>query len=400
MLETLPLVAEESPLTDWARGVKRSALQEMLAIVRRPGLLSFALGLPAPELFPTAQYAEACARVLAEDPHALQYGPAFRPLKLHVVELMRRRGVACGEEQIFLTAGAQQGMNLLMRLLLRQGGRVILEELAYTGFQQVIAPYEPEILTVSTDAREGLDVEELAELLECGARPAAVYVVTDGHNPLGVSLSAEKRRRLVELAAAHRVPIIEDDAYGFLCYEDEPLPPLRALEAEWVFYLGSFSKILAPALRVGWVVVPESLMLALSIVKEASDIDTSTFSQRAVSSFIDAGHLHPHLATLRREYRARRDTMHRALQKHFPPEARWSVPTNGLFFWVDLPETIDAGLLVRTAVEEAGVAFIPGNAFSVNDPRRAANCLRLNFSNCDPARIEEGIALIAGVLER
>jgi 2-aminoadipate transaminase len=400
LLEPVTSIHEELPLTDWARGVKRSMLQEMLEIVRRPGVLSFALGLPAPELFPKGQYAEACAQVLEKDANALQYGPSLRALKQHIVSLMALRGVACGEGQIFLTAGAQQGMNLLMRLFLREGGRVLLEELAYPGFLQVISPYQPEMLAVPTDSREGIDVEEVELLLRRGARPAAIYVVTDGHNPLGVSLPLEKRRRLVELARQYRTPIVEDDAYGFLYYEDEATPPLRALDEQWVFYIGSFSKILAPALRVGWLVVPESLMPALSIVKESSDIDTSTFSQRAVSAFLDTGQLPSHLAMLRREYRARRDIMQLALQRYFPPQARWKAPTSGLFIWVELPEKIDVSRLVRVAVEEEKVAFIPGNAFSVIDSRRKANCIRLNFSNCDPARIEEGIALIARVLDR
>lgn len=398
MLERNTPAPDEISVAAWARSIRRSALQEMLSVAARPDILSFALGLPAAELFPVEQYAEASARVLATDRLALQYQPPFAPLKRHVVALMRERDVFCDERQVFLTAGAQQGMNLLARVLLDPGGSVMMEELAYTGFQQVVAPYRPEVLTVPTDADTGLDVDAVESLLRSGARPAFIYVVTDGHNPLGVSMSGEKRMHLVRLARRFRVPIVEDDAYGLLHYDGASLRPLRAFDGDWVCYVGSFSKILAPALRVGWLVVPEPLLEALSVVKESSDINTSTFAQRGVAELLDAGHLPAHLSMLRREYRARRDAMDAALRQHFPAEARWNLPTNGLFIWVTLPEGADAGELMRVAVEQEQVAFVPGHAFSVKDPRCGSNCMRLNFSNCDPARIEEGVKRLGRVL--
>jgi 2-aminoadipate transaminase len=225
----------EIALAGWTKSIKRSALQDMLVASARPDILSFALGLPAPELFPAADYSEAVAQVLASDARALQYGPPFRPLKQHVVRLMAERGVECREEQVFLTSGGQQGVNLLARLLIEPGSTVIVEEMAYTGCQQVLYASQAEILTVPTDFKTGVDVDAIQRLLEMGERPALIYVVPDGHNPLAVSMSREKRRRLVELASTYCVPVIEDDAYGFLYY-DSPVPPLRALDHEWILY--------------------------------------------------------------------------------------------------------------------------------------------------------------------
>lgn len=396
-MSTMLLLEEGPMLAAWTQQTKRSELQKMLALASRPGILSLALGLPAAELFPTEQLAQAAAAVLAQEPRALQYGPPAQSLKTHIVALMAQRGVECRESQIFLTTGAQQGLNMLARLMLDPGGQVLAEELCYSGFQQVIEPYQPEILTVPTDLTTGMDVDEVEWLLTNGARPALIYANTEGHNPLAVSLSRDKRERLVELAREFRVPIVEDDPYGLLYYEGMPAPPMRALDDEWVFYVGSFSKILAPALRVGWIVAPESLIQKLSIIKEASDIDTGTFSQRAISAYLDAGHLPAHVSRLRAAYGQRRDRMLRALKEQFPREARWRKPSGGVFAWVELPRRVDTSELLRASIEKEQVAFIPGHAFDLGINSRAHG-IRLNFSHHAPAVIEEGIARIARVL--
>jgi 2-aminoadipate transaminase len=397
-MSQVALPAEEILLADWTQEIKRSDLQKMLAVASRPGILSFALGLPAAELFPTEAYGQAMAQVLANDRRALQYGPPSESLKSQVVELMAIRGVTCRKEQILLTAGAQQGISLLTRLLLNNGGQIVTEEITYTGFRQVIEPYQPEMLLVPTNATTGMDVDAVEWLLKEGARPAFIYGMTEGHNPLGVSMSEEKRRRLVEVAKEYRVPIIEDDAYGFLYYENKPPPPMRALDESWVLYVGTFSKILGPALRVGWIVVPESLIPKLSVIKEASDIDTATLSQRAVCAYLEAGDVQSHLAMLRREYAARRDTMLRALEKYFPSNAHWQKPTSGLFIWVSLPEAVDATALLRVAIETERIAFIPGQAFGTAGGFQAISCLRLNFSNCPQEQIEDGIDRLARLI--
>lgn len=399
MADTASSSAAGLPLARWARASGTSALQTMLSVGTRPGTISFALGLPAPEFFPAAEYGRAAAAVLAEDPRALQYSPPCAPLQAHVAALMAQRGVACAPEQVFLTSGAQQGIGLLARLLLEPGGQVIAETLCYTGFQQAVEPFSPRLLTVPTDLDTGMDVDAVEALLAGGARPAFIYTVPDGHNPLAVSMSAEKRLRLVELARRYAVPILEDDPYGFLAYDGPPAHPLRALDREWVLYVGSFSKVLAPALRLGWIIAPPQLVPLLAIAKEASDINTATLAQRAASRYLDGGHLPGHLAMLRREYRLRRDTMLAALERHFPRGTRWRVPGAGVFVWVELPEGVDAGEVLRVAIEQEGVVFVPGHAFAADGSRTASHCMRLNFSHSTPGVIEEGVARLARALE-
>lgn len=400
MSVTIAAPQEEIALSSWAQNIERSALQEMMDLSARPDIISFALGLPATELFPQADYAEAVSRVLASDQRALQYGLPSEPLKKHIQELMRKRGVMCGENQIFLTTGAQQGLSLLARLLLNSGSQVLLEEMSYTGFQQVILPFQPQILSVPTNMDTGMDVDAVSSLLAAGARPAFIYTVTDGHNPLGVSMSPAKRCQLVDLACRYQVPIVEDDAYGLLYYGQSPVAPMRALAEQWVCYAGSFSKILAPALRVGWLVVPEELMLSLSVIKESSDINTATLAQRTIAAYLDSGHHEQHLHRVRQEYRTRRDHMLDALSRHFPEGARWKTPSSGFFLWVELPQEVNASELLKGAVEEEKVAFIPGNVFCVNGSTLGSNCLRLNFSYHGLDLIEEGIARLGRAVKK
>ena len=324
----------EIALAEWTRTMKRSVLREMLAVVSRPGILSFAGGLPDPKLFPVKEFAEAVSQVLASDVKALQYGPPFLPLKRHIVALMAQRGVICSEDQVFITTGAQQALNVLTHLFLNDGGQVLIEELVYSGIQQAIAPFNPDILTVTTDLQQGMNVDKVEVHLLAGSRPSFLYAISEAHNPLGVTLSRDRKQQLVALARQYGLPIIEDDPYGLLRYESSDASPMRALDEEWVFYVGSFSKILAPALRLGWIVAPEFLVSKLTVIKESSDLETSAFIQRSVSAYLDAGHLPAHLDRLRQTYRLRRDTMLEAMAREFPPTARWTRPTGGMFTWV------------------------------------------------------------------
>lgn len=392
-------VTDELRLARSLRSMSQSGLREVMDLVTRPGVLSMALGLPAAELFPTQEIADATARLLASDPCSLQYGVPSRNLKAQIVELMALRGVRCRPEQVFLTSGAQQALDLVARLLLDPHGEVLIEQTVYDGIQMAVRRFEPEILTVSTDPETGIEVDEIEALLLAGHRPAFMYVITDGHNPLGVSVSPEKRVRLVELAREFGVPILEDDAYGLLYYEQAPAAPLRALDDEWVLYTGSFSKILAPALRVGWVIVPEHLVPRLSALKHAADIDTPSFSQRAVSVYLESGHHYEHLVTLRNEYRRRRNAMLGALEAYLPPYVKWNYPTSGMFVWVELPRTMDATSVLKAAVETENVAFSPGAIFCATDSTHARHCLRLSFASCAPEKIEEGVRRLARVIE-
>ena len=394
---TSPKPKVEIPIARWARGLQASALQEMLSAATKPGVLSFALGLPAPELFPAAGVAEATAHVLSTDSKALQYNPPLASLKTHVVKLMAMRGVECTERQIFLTAGAQQGLNLLTRLLLDPGGRVLMEEHAYPGFQQVIEPYLPEKSVVPTSPQTGIDVDAVERILSQGIRPAFIYAIADGHNPMAVSMSLKKREQLVSLARDYAIPIIEDDPYGFLYYSERLLPPLRAFDPDWVFYLGSFSKILAPSLRAGWVVAPEELLPKLATVKEASDINAAPLTHRVIAAYLDSHNIEERLKMLREEYDKRRRVMIDTLREYFPASARWQEPSTGIFVWVELDEKVNTTELLRQALEKERIAFIPGNAFSVSG-EEGKNCMRLNFSNVTPPLIEDGIRRLARLL--
>jgi len=232
--------------------------------------------------------------------------------------------------------------------------------------------------------------------MEARAPPSSTS--SEGHNPLGVSLGLERRLRLVELARRFAVPLVEDDAYGFLRYDGAPLPALRSLDPDWVLYVRSFSKILAPGLRVGWVVVPEALVSTLSILKHGSDLDVATLPQRCLSVFLDSGALPAHLATLRAEYRARRDSMLHAMEQHFPPGVSWTSPAAGMFVWVTLPSGSDAVELLGRAVASEQAAFVPGAAFCVRDPERVAHCMRLCFASMPAEMIEQGISRLARLL--
>ncbi|MFP3940066.1 MAG: PLP-dependent aminotransferase family protein [Acidobacteriota bacterium] len=397
-----PVAADAPPealrLAGITRSMGRSALRDLLGAASAPGLCSFAVGVPATDLFPAEDMERAAAEVLRHDPRALQYGLPSDALKTQVVELMRLRGAEVREEQVFLTSGAQQAMDLLTRLLLDPGGRVVLEETIYDGIQMVIRPFAPEVLTVPTCPERGLDLDALEALLDEGARPAFLYVVPEGHNPMGTSLDVEQRTRLVELARRHALPILEDDAYGLLRYDDAVAPPLRALDDRFVFYLGSFSKILAPALRVGWIVVPEELIPLLSALKHATDIDTASFAQRAVAAYLEAGHLPAHLERLRAAYRTRRDTMLQALARHMPDGVSWHAPPAGIFVWLELPPGTDTMALLGNAIRRDRVAFCPGRAFAADGGDHADHCLRLSFADLSPERIEGGIERLGSAI--
>src|SRR5687767_10220441 len=214
---------------EWLRGRGRSALRRMVERVSRPGVLSLAGGLPAPELFPAKEYGEAIQKVLASDPRALQYGASYEPLRVRLAALLAERGVVCEPQDILLTNGAQQALSIAAGLLLAQGAPIVLEEAVYTGALEAVAPYSPRILTVATDRRTGLDVDALEALLVAGERPAFAYVIPEAHNPVGATLSDEKRERLADLAERYRMPVVEDDAYGLLVYEGAPGRPIKAI---------------------------------------------------------------------------------------------------------------------------------------------------------------------------
>ncbi len=383
-----------------AQRIEQPKLRQLHAVADGRKTLSFALGMPAHDFFPAQALAECSHELLLTRAKALQYGLPSASLKEQIVRLMAQRGVTCRSEQVFLTTGAQQGLNLVPRLLLDPGGQVLVEDIVYEGLQGVLKGFEPELLSIPTCGETGPDLDAVEAFLTNGARPAFMYVITDGHNPLGISMSLEKRRRLVELARRFEVPLLEDDAYGFLSYEQEPPPPLRAIEEDWVLYLGSFSKIIAPSLRVGWLVVPEPAVSRLSALKHIIDTDTSALTQHIISKFLESGALPDHVQGLRREYKRRRDTMLGALEQHFPETVRWNRPGSGFFVWVELPRNLDAEDLLGDAVKSEAVVFSPGRIFALGGGRHADHCLRLSFATCTCEEIEEGILRLSRVVKR
>jgi 2-aminoadipate transaminase len=389
-------------MADWTKEMRPSLLYELARTFgAKPDVISFAGGIPDLRLAPKPELADAAVQAIQTAPRSLQYNRDLIPLKEKIVEMMAWRGVSCTVEHINITAGGQHAMDVLTRLLLNPGGQVMLEELVYTGIHQAIMPLQPEVITVPIDPQSGLDLEAMSATLAAGARPAFLYTIAASHNPVGVSLSQEKRERLVSLAQRYGMPLIEDDAYGFLHYEDNPPPSLRALDEEWVLYIGSFSKVLAPGFRLGWIVAPPELNEQIRAIKRAAMLSVAPLAQHIVSAYLEANDFAAHVKRLREEYGRRRDAMLQAMAAHFPPEVKWRRPDGGMFVWASVPEGLDTEAIVMRAVEEELVAFIPGKAFITDVANgRFDHFLRLSFALYEPERIAEGIARLGRVLAR
>jgi len=391
-------------------GVSASAIRELLKLTEHPEIISFAGGLPAPEVFPLERLAEAARLVLEEQGHAaLQYSitEGYLPLRELVVRHMAGFGIKVTPGHVLITSGAQQALDLIGKLLINPGDVVLTEEPTFLGALQAFTAYEARYVTVGIDD-DGMRVDQLEEALRVG--PKFLYVVPNFQNPSGTTLSLERRKRLVELASRYGAPIVEDDPYGQLRYEGQYLPPLVELDAEYhgcahgersfrggVLYLGSFSKVLAPGLRLGFVVAPEEVIAKLVQLKQGTDLHTSTFTQRVAYEAARGGFIDQHLIGVREVYRERRDAMLRALERHFPPGVRWTKPQGGLFLWVTLPPGLDSAVLLEEALERK-VAFVPGAPFFPLGG--GAETFRLNFSYCSPDRIEEGVRRLGEVLGR
>lgn len=393
-----------SPWTDRyatrTRGLKSSVIRESLKILETPDILYFGGGLPAPEVFPMEALDAAADRVLTRHGRsALQYGTTegYRPLRELLVEHMGQRGLKVGLENVLVTSGAQQALDLVGKLLIDRGDRVLVEDPSYIGALQAFNVYGPQYLSVPVDD-DGLQVDRVEAFLP--ENPKFLYVLPNYQNPGGVTLSLERRHRLLEIARRHGSLIVEDDPYEALRYEDEPLPSLISLASSPagcgdLLYLGTFSKVLAPGLRIGWVVGPAEAIARLAQLKQGADLHTSTFNQAIAAEAIAAGVLVSHVPRIREVYRERRDAMLRALDRYFPAEVRWTRPRGGLFLWVTLPEPLDSFKLLERALT-AKVAFVPGSPFHARGG--GLNTFRLNFSYSTPEVIEEGMRRLGGVI--
>jgi 2-aminoadipate transaminase len=388
-----------------ALGMRSSAIRDLLKLTTQPDMISFAGGLPAPELFPAEELTAASELALAEAPLAtLQYGPTegFGPLRELVAAWVGRLGISAPADQVLITAGSQQGLDMLGRLLIDPGAPVAVEEPTYLGALQAWQTCQPNYLRLPID-EGGLDVEALEALLAGGARPRFLYVVSCFQNPTGVTLAPERRVRLVELAARYSLPIIEDDPYGELYYEGQRTTPLAALdiamhgEPRYVVYLGTLSKLLAPGLRVGWIVAPSSLVDRLVMLKQGLDLHTGSMAQAVAYYACRDGLLDRHIPRIRALYGERRDTMLAALagEPSLPTGTRWTRPGGGMFLWLTLPEGMESEALLERALAEK-VAFVPGRQFHPGGG--GANTMRLNFSHSGPAQISEGVRRLGAAL--
>ncbi len=388
---------DEQLLSNSSRALEKSHIQKALQAPLTSDTISFALGMPATNLLPLDKYKIALNKILSSA--SLQYSPPVKALKAQIVDLMKERQVFCNPDQIFLTSGAQQAMMLITKLLADKGDDILIEEATYPGFIQIAQSLQANLITIPVDHQNGISIEELENYLKIKnqKKPKFIYTIPEGHNPLGISLSKEKRLKLINLAKSYKIPIVEDDAYGFINYEEEVEAPLRSYSDEWIFYIGSYSKILSPATRVGWIIVPEGLIDKLEILKEASDINTATFTQHIISSYIEMGFLSDHLSFIKKHYKEKRDVMVKAL-KQYIPEIQFFIPKSGFFIWGRLPSNINTDKLFKLTLETKNVSFIPGSAFGLNNKKSLTNCLRLSFAFCSLDSIEIGIKKLGEVI--
>lgn len=376
-----------------AERLEPSVIREILKVTERPGIISLAGGLPAPESFPVEAMREACIRVLTDTPReALQYAASegYGPLRDWVAAQLGTQGMKVDAAQVLITTGSQQGLDLVGKVLIDAGSRVAVEAPTYLGALQAFTPYEPEFTAVECDEQG-----PVPSALAAAAGARFLYLLPNFQNPSGRSMGAARRAEVVQAAANVGLPLVEDNPYGELWFDAAPPPPLAAAAGDGAIYLGSFSKVLAPGLRLGYVVAPSALMPKLLQAKQAADLHTPGFNQRVAHEVIRNGFLDTHLPKVRARYKAQRDAMREALDTHLPAGCRFVVPAGGMFFWVELPEGLDAVALLPQAVE-AGMAYVPGAPFYCAAPR--ANTLRLSFVTVAPPLVEQGVAALGRVL--
>ena len=390
--------------------IKSSAIRELLKVTQRPEIISFAGGLPAPDVFPTDRFREACCRVLETNAKAaLQYGATegYEPLREMIARHTSRYGIAANPENVLITSGSQQALDLIGKLLINPGDRVLVEAPTYLGALQAFNVYGAEYLSVPSD-EDGIRTDKLEKPLRSG--PKFMYVLPNFQNPGGTTLSEGRRQELVLLADRFGIPIVEDDPYGQLRYEGEHLTPLVVLDRENlrrdngyslgnVIYLSTFSKTLAPGLRLGWIVAPPDVIAKLVQLKQGGDLHTSTFAQIVAYEVARDNFLDEHIKLIRNVYRERRDAMLEALQECFPSEVEWTHPKGGLFLWITLPKGMDCQKLFEIALKE-NVAFVPGDSFYANDGEEGKRHMRLNFSYVPPEQIREGIRRLSVAVKR
>ncbi|HEY0754833.1 MAG TPA: PLP-dependent aminotransferase family protein [Ktedonobacteraceae bacterium] len=389
--------------------IQGSAIRELLKVTEIPGTISLAGGLPASEIFPLEQISEVTQRILArQGQQALQYGATegYTPLRELLAQRLTQEGVRVSLDNILITSGSQQGLDLLGKLFVNPGDPFLVESPTYMGALQAFNPYEPNYVAVRSDD-QGIITDELEVALQ--RHPRCMYVLPTFQNPAGVTLTLERRQQLIGLTGRYELPVIEDDPYSQLRFEGEPVPTLLQLEharqqsqgASEQLYQGNvilvntFSKVLAPGLRVAWIVAHTDVIRKLSLAKQGTDLHTATLNQMIAYELAHDGFLEEHVPVIRQLYRERRDAMLAALEEYFPDNVSWTRPQGGLFLWVTVPEGVDTAQLLKDALEYR-IAFVPGKAFHADGA--GANTMRLSFSNVNSAQIEEGIRRLGKLL--
>ncbi len=379
--------------------LKASEIREILKLTQRPGMISLAGGLPAAELFPVERVEEVTKLVLEEEGHrVLQYSPTEGDPRLRELIALRmhaRWGTSAGPDDILITSGSQQGLDLSGKLFLDPGDAVLCESPTYLGAINAFRAYEPQFVEVETDD-EGMNIADLEHKLATNPKIRMAYVIPDFQNPTGRTWSLERRQAFLDVMARHAIPVVEDDPYGELRFEGEPLPPLKALDEHGlVIFLGTFSKIFCPGLRIAWLVAAPALREKYVMAKQGADLHSSSLGQRQIAVYLERFDLDADIEILRETYRRRREVMLQTMAETFPAGITYTRPQGGLFLWVELGEGINARDVLARSLDQ-GVAFVPGEPFYPNGGHE--NTLRLNFSAMPEERIEEGIRRLGRVL--
>lgn len=385
--------------SDLGNQLKDSGLGELLALAGKPEMYNFSSGFPAEELFPLRALEEVNRAILAhEGKQAVQYGSSagYLPLREQIAARMRKVfRTDCTAEQIFITSGSQQGLSLLAQLFLNKDDVVLVESPTYLGAINAFRMSGPRFVEVPTDA-QGIIPEALEEILRTTERVRMMYVIPEFQNPTGVTWTPERRKAVMEIVNRYDFPVVEDNPYGELRYDGETMPALKSMDTKGnVIFLGSFSKILMPGLRVGWIVAEPEIREKLNLLKQNVDLQCSSYAQRQVSYFMDMFDLDAHVETLKALYRKRRTLLYDSIQTYFPAGVTATYPEGGLFLWVTLPEGMDAKALAPKAAARK-VAYVPGAPFYPNGGH--GNHLRLNFSTMQEDRIVEGIRILGQLL--
>lgn len=390
-------------LAERAHAMNPSAIREILKVTERPGILNFAGGLPSPETFPIEAMRAACASVLAEGSvvakPSLQYASSegLPELRQWVSAELGKQGATVSPDQVLITTGSQQGLDLIAKVLIDKDSRLLVESPTYLGALQAFTPMQPAVESIESDSG-GVSASALREALQKGERPRFIYLLPNFQNPTGRTMDEARREAVIAVCREHGLPVVEDNPYGELWFDAPPPKPLLARWPEGVVYLGSFSKILAPGLRLGYIVAPPALYPKLLQAKQAADLHTPGFNQRVVAEVIKDGFLDQHVPTIRARYHAQRDAMLAGLARELGPTgAEWTQPVGGMFVWVRLPERLNAQALLPKAVD-AGMAFVPGAPFYAGEPD--ARALRLSFVTSTPEQIDKGMAALGRVVQQ